>query len=111
MGISKCVSNTKKKALQRGLNKSDSNIHFILIGQLGKYILDTSYGNKIKSKLHIENILSEAFGIIYEVKERIVCSCVLVECKESKSLCNLYENYGFKKLQTDKELIQYFKII
>lgn len=93
------------------MSKSDQHIHFILIGHLGKYIAETSEDHQQKSKLHMEELLNEAFGVIYEVKERIVCNCVLVECKELENLCHLYETYGFKRLQNDKALIQYFKII
>lgn len=111
LSISKHVSNRRKKGLQKGLSKSDQHIHFILIGHLGKYIAETSEDHQQKSKLHMEELLNEAFGVIYEVKERIVCNCVLVECKELENLCHLYETYGFKRLQNDKALIQYFKII
>ena len=61
--------------------------------------------------------------IIESVKERIVCTCVLLECRLSdpgesendkikrEHLHRWYIDCGFSVLQTDGNLVQYFKII
>lgn len=67
--------------------------------------------------------MDKAFEIIESVKERIVCTCVLLECRLSdpgesendkikrEHLHRWYIDCGFSVLQTDGNLVQYFKII
>lgn len=106
--LSDKVSNNLRKKLYNGLKKTDENyIHVLLIGQLGKYIDEDSC-----SLLSAEEILDSAFEIIEQVRERIVCNCVILECNsERNSLRNAYQNYGFHELQSEASLIQYFTII
>ena len=91
----------------------------ILIGQLGKYIDEST--NTISS-ISATELLDKAFEIIEEVNERIVARCVMLECRkclekdmvDAKKRQNLHENYiayGFKPLQDDGDLTQYYKII
>ncbi len=108
--LSSSVSSTKRKKLFSGLKKNDDYMHFILIGQLGKYI-DEKNDNIIYGETSAIEMLDKAFEIIYQVKERITCNCVLIECKDDPKIRKIYEDYGFKELQRDDELIQYFKII
>ena len=102
------VSNNTRKKLYNGLKKPEENyVHVLLIGQLGKYI-----NGDTCSYLSIEEILDFAFEIIEQVKERIVCNCVLLECNsERNGLMVKYQNYGFHELQSESSLIQYFTII
>ena len=51
-------------------------------------------------------MLDKAFEIIYQVKERITCSCVLVECKDDSKVRKIYETYGFKELQKENESLK-----
>lgn len=95
-----------RKKLFKGLKKDDSYMHCILIGQLGKY-LDEAFSSPISAY----EMLEMAFEIIYQVKERITCSCVLVECKDHAKIRRIYEDYGFRELQKSENLVQYFKIL
>ena len=63
-----------------------------------KNVMDNIVENNIHNLKFFEGVISGK-------------NCVLVECKELENLCHLYETYGFKRLQNDKALIQYFKII
>lgn len=108
--LSASVSGAKKKKLLNGLKKRDNYMHFILIGQLGKYI-DEKSSNQIYGDVSAPEMLDKAFEIIYQVKERVTYNCVLVECKDEPKVQSIYKDYGFKYLHNDAELIQYFKII
>lgn len=108
--LSDSVSGTKKRKLFSGLKKKDDYLHFILIGQLGKYV-DEDNVESVYGATSATEILDKAFEIIYQVKERITCNCVLVECKNEPKVRKIYEDYGFRELQEDDGLIQYFKII
>lgn len=104
--LSDSISNGKRKKLFKGLKKDDSYMHCILIGQLGKYLDEAS-----SSPISAYEMLEMAFEIIYQVKERITCSCVLVECKDHAKIRRIYEDYGFRELQKSEDLVQYFKIL
>lgn len=105
--LSDSISQTRRKRLYNGLKKMDNHMHFILIGQLGKYIDEKGLCGEISAL----EMLNRAFEVIYQVKERITCNCVLIECKEEPKIRKIYEDYGFKELQQADGLIQYFKII
>ncbi len=104
------VSGAKRRKLFSGLKKESDMAHFILIGQLGKYI-DRQGEDGAVGDTSAAQLLDRAFEIIYEVKKRIACSCVLIECKDESKLCQLYEDYGFRKLQRSGDMHQYFKIL
>lgn len=108
--LSDSISGNRRKKFFGGIKKSDHFMHAILIGQLGKYIYEEEE-QQIYGETSAEEMLDQAFQIIYEVKERIACNCVLVECKDEPKVRSIYESYGFTELQQEKELIQYFKII
>jgi len=97
--------NTRKKV---GRFKEDSNIHFVLIGQLGKHICADEECGKYISKISANDILDRAFEIIGRSHELISCRCVLVECNESEKVHKVYYDYGFKYLQHDGEHHQLF---
>ena len=101
--LSEHVSKTRRKKLFHGVQNHGNYLHVILIGQLGKYIGE---GDDI-SKITATDMLECAFEIIYQVKNRITCSCVMVECKDLEKVKSIYGGYGFAELQRE-ELIQYF---
>lgn len=111
MRLSDAVSANRRKKLFNGLKKDDDHLHFILIGQLGKHIFNEEGYVPEYGMTSATEILDKAFEIIYQVKERITCNCVLVECKDEPKIRKIYENYGFIELQRDEKLIQYFKIL
>ena len=111
MRLSETVSVSRKKKLFNGLKKDDDYMHFILIGQLGKHIYREAGYKSEYGLTSATEMLDNAFEIIYQVKERITCNCVLVECKDEPKIRKIYENYGFLELQRDEKLIQYFKIL
>lgn len=108
--LSNSISKTKKKKLFNGLDKNDEYMHFILIGQLGKFI-DEEGSKSILGEISGRELLNQAFEIIFQVKERIVCNCVLIECKDEVKVRKIYEGYGFQELQKEDGLVQYIKFI
>lgn len=111
--ISSQVSKSKKKKLCNGIKSDDEYMHFILIGQLGKYI-DTE--NSVYGNTSMKELLDFASSIIYEVKNRIVCSNILLECRKPSGkddtgrikLHQMYQDLGFQYLQESDGLIQYY---
>lgn len=108
--LSNSISKTKKKKLFNGLDKNDEYMHFILIGQLGKFI-DEEDSKSILGEISGRELLNQAFEIIFQVKERIVCNCILIECKDEVKVRKIYEGYGFQELQKEDGLVQYIKFI
>lgn len=88
---------------------SDS-IHFVLIGQLGKYIA-CDEGNITSSGITSKEILDFAFEIIRDSNELIPCRCALVECGNELKVQKVYMDYGFKFFQDDGKHKQYYKRI
>lgn len=109
--LSESVSGSRRKKLFGGLKKNDNHMHFILIGQLGKHIYSEKGHKSEYGQTSAVEMLDKAFEIIYQVKERITCNCVLIECKDEPKIRKIYEEYGFSELQRDEKLIQYFKIL
>lgn len=108
--LTDAVSGSKRRKLFKGMKKESDMAHVILIGQLGKYIGQGKAG-EIVGDTSAPQLLSRAFEIIYEVKKRITCSCALIECRDEPKLCRLYEDYGFRELQKNGDMHQYFKIL
>ena len=86
--------------------KGSEYVHFILIGQLGKFI-DQDCIAAITS----QEILEYAFEIIYSVNYLIPCRCTLVECNEEEKIHQVYKDYGFTYFQFDGEHHQFYKRI
>lgn len=112
--IDDAVSNNIRKKIFGGILKENQYIHTILIGQLGKHI-----NSEYTSPLTMNELLDTAFEIINKINNYITCRCVLLECrkyipenddKSREKLHTKYKDYGFKKLQDDGDLIQYFFI-
>jgi hypothetical protein len=91
------VSNTLRKKIFGGIKYKDPLAHFVLIGHLGKNI-----GSTYVSDICAEEILASAFDIISKSKQLITFNSVLVECKKSKKLIDIYSKSGFSVLQEDK---------
>ena len=97
-----------------GILRDDNCLHVILIGQLAKYIDETTSGNT-----SMEELLDNAFQIIDYVNDKISCRCVLLECRdaystdsdeekeERRKLHKKYMDYGFVPIQKEGNLIQY----
>ena len=91
------VSLTTRKKVS--ISKNAEIGHFVLIGQLGKYMSLDKDNNVCVSSLSSATILNHAIDIIRFSKKIIVCRAVLVETKFEEKLYHLYEDYGFKPLQ------------
>lgn len=98
------ASNSKVRAV--GGIKNVEYLHFILIGQLGKF-----YNDECCAEISSEEILDYAFEIIYNVNYLIPCRCVLVECSDEEKIHAVYKNYGFVYFQYDGEHHQFYKRI
>lgn len=83
--------------------------HFVLIGQLGKYISSDDTGKEYVADISSESILNDAFDMISKASDIIVCRGVLVECSPEEKVHHIYENYGFTYLQNDDEHYQFYK--
>ena len=110
VALTDMVSGAKRRKLFNGMKRESGMVHFILIGQLGKYIGQPGEDDAA-GDISAVQLLDRAFEIIYEVKKRITCSCALIECKDEPKLCRLYEDYGFRELQKSENMHQYFKIL
>lgn len=83
--------------------------HFVLIGQLGKYICADDTGKECATDISSESILNDAFDMISKASDTIVCRGVLVECSPEEKVHHIYENYGFTYLQNDDGHYQFYK--
>lgn len=101
---------SKSKIQTIGGFKQMESLHFVLIGQLGKYISKEKEVEKI-SNINSKQILDYAFEVIKESSELIPCRCVMVECNDDPKVHKIYTNYGFKDFQHDGEHQQFFKLI
>lgn len=108
-----CVKNEMSKTKIKEIDgfKTAKSLHFVLIGQLGKYILKNENGMFIRSEITSTEILDYAFEVIYTSSSLIPCRCVLIECSNEEKVKKTYENYGFKFFQNDGEHNQYYKVL
>ena len=91
-----------------GFSDADS-IHFVLIGQLGKYIEELDDGRIIAAKISASEIFGYIFDVISEASNLIPCRCALVECSDNEKVHKVYTDYGFKKFQYDGNHHQFYK--
>lgn len=104
------ISNVSKTIRGKIAGKRDADLaHFVLIGQLGKYITEEGYEEKYTADITSESILDDAFEIIEKASDLIVCRGVLVECGSKEKVHMIYKNYGFSYLQYDEEHYQFYK--
>lgn len=103
------LSKTKVKDAS-GFKDSES-IHFVLIGQLGKYFAQQEDGTELRANITSTEILDFAFEIIHAANDLIPCRCALVECSKNLKVQQAYKNYHFSELQYDGEHYQFYKRI
>lgn len=108
-----CVNEDMSKTKIREIDgfKTASSLHFVLIGQLGKYILKNEDDTYTRSEITSKEILDYAFEVIYASSDLIPCRCVLVECSEEEKVRKAYEDYKFKFFQNDGIHNQYYKVL
>lgn len=108
-----CVNETMSKTKIKEVDgfKTAASLHFVLIGQLGKYICKTEDDTYIRSEITSKEILDYAFEVIYAANDFIPCRCVLVECNDEEKVRKTYENYRFKFFQNDGKHNQYYKVL
>lgn len=102
---------SKSKIQKIGGFKTANSLHFVLIGQLGKYISKNADGTYIRSPITSKEILDYAFEVINASSNLIPCKCVLVECSNEEKVKQVYENYQFKFFQNDGKHNQYYKAL
>lgn len=99
------VSKTKVKSAAG--RKDAKSIHFVLIGQLGKYMERTGVDGRDQADISAKEILDCAFEVIRASSRLIPCRCALVECSAEPKLHKLYKDYGFIEFQFDGEHDQF----
>ena len=77
----------------------------ILIGQIGR---DDSYS---KSDIDLKLILDFTFGVINLVREYIGGRVILIEVDNNPKLIEMYENYGFERIQENGKLSQLMQFV
>lgn len=104
------LSNRKKKKIFHGFSDCGEAVPVVLIGQLGKYI---DIEHNLFGNISGTEMLDEAFSIIEQVSEKIVCTCVMLECENANNakLHQFYQDYGFEALQKRENYIQYIMFL
>ena len=104
-----CVNEDMSKTKIKEIDgfKTAKSLQFVLIGQLGKYILKNEDNTYARSEITSKEILDYAFEVIYASSDLIPCRCVLVECSDEEKVKKAYEDYEFKFFQNDGEHNQY----
>ena len=92
---------TKSKRSYITGNKESSDHSFVLIGQLGKRIVDLGDEKYEEADLTAADILSDAFTIIEQSSKYIICRNIILECKPNEKIKNIYIQNGFIELQYD----------
>lgn len=98
------VSKTLLKKFSGGLGSSPE-VRVFLIGQIGKNDLEDN-------PVALSDILAVAFKTIRIASRLVGGRVVILECENNPKLLNLYENHGFKLIETqnDRELKTLFII-
>lgn len=86
-------------------------LDFVLIGQLGKWVIQDENGKFTRSSVSGKEILDYAFEVIRVASSLIPCKYALVECSDDVKIRTVYENYGFSFFQNDGQHNQYCKLI
>lgn len=90
---------------------SAETLDFVLIGQLGKRIVQKDDGTYIRSDVTSKEILDLAFEVTCAASDLIPCKYVLVECGDEEKVQKTYVDYGFSFFQKDGDHNQYCKQI
>ena len=96
---------------QYGGFKSAKTLNFVLIGQLGKWVVGNEDEGYTRSSVSSKEILDKAFEIIHSAAELIPCRHTMVECSDNPKVIKAYTDYGFRFFQKDGEHNQYCKLI
>lgn len=91
--------------------KTAEAVHFVLIGQLGKYIEHLDGERYKTADISSAEILEHAFRIAREANRMIPCRCALVECSDNEKVHKVYQDYGFKFFQFDGDHYQFYRRI
>ena len=91
--------------------KDSETVHFVLIGQLGKYMEKAEDGRVTAADISGASILDCAFEIIRASSALIPCRCVLVECSDEPKVQKVYTDYQFKFFQHDGAHHQFYKVL
>ena len=89
--------------------KNAEAIHFVLIGQLGKYMEQKNGKPVAYADITAAEILDYAFEVIHSSSNLIPCRCALVECSENPKVQKIYTDYDFTFFQFDGEHYQFYK--
>ena len=105
-------STMSKSAIKRyGGFVTAKPLDFVLIGQLGKYVVQEDRGVFSRSAVTGKEILDYAFEVIKTATSLIPCKYALVECSDDEKVRAVYEKYGFKFFQNDGQHNQYCRSI
>ncbi len=91
--------------------KDSASLHFVLIGQLGKYISNEPECGEVRASITSKEILDYAFDVVRASSNLIPCRCVMVECSSNEKVQKMYTDYGFSKFQYDGDYYQFYKKI
>lgn len=91
--------------------KTAETLNFVLIGQLGKWVVGNEEEGYERSSVSSKEILDKAFEVIQSASELIPCRYTMVECSENPKVIKAYTDYGFKFFQKDGGHNQYCKLI
>jgi hypothetical protein len=79
------------------MRKDVERLRVFLIGQLAKnYSVDDNV-------ITLQDILDEVYYVIDQVKSLIGGRAIILECENSPKLIQLYNNHGFKVLNTRED--------
>lgn len=109
--VLRTLNASKNKIKSASGFKEAESIHFVLIGQLGKYMERNDKNYVQCSKITSKEILDYAFEVMVAASQLIVCRCALVECSEEPKVQKVYSDYGFSYFQYDGDHYQYIKRI
>lgn len=94
---------SKSKIKSASGDKDSKSLHFVLIGQLGKYVEKLPDGTELRAEIASGEILDYAFEVIRASNSLIPCRCALVECSEEPKVQKEYTDYEFKFFQYDRD--------
>lgn len=105
-----CNATISKSQVRRihGFDRNAQSVPAYLIGQLGKnYSISDNH-------LNIEIILQEIYGVIEQARHLIGGRTIILECENKSSLVSMYQDQGFKAIETtaeDDQLITMFIVV
>lgn len=104
---------SKNKVKSLGVASSSGAAPFILLGQLGRYMEKIDDDNVVVGRVSGDDMMSDAFDIIYMANSLIMNRRILLECDKTKEdkLRKFYERHRFSVLsENEKQYTMYMKI-